>query len=162
MDVFTAISPKFILRQAALVLLLASMVSPAVAQFKYKDANGRWVYSDQPPSSGQPLTKLSAASAAPSLQTPPNALNKDDKQLAAKRAEADKQAATKEQQTKTETNKKNQVACDETRANLKVMQGEQRVRVTDAKGEVKILNDDERQTHAAAAQKALAANCKTS
>jgi Domain of unknown function (DUF4124) len=158
----TAIFSKSLFIKSALALLLGSMLSPALAQFKYKDANGRWVYSDQPPSAGQNSTKMSAVSTAPSLLTPPIVSNKDDKQLASKRAEADKQAAGKEQQTKAETDKKNQVACDETRANLKVMQGEQRVKVTDAKGEVKTLNDDERQTQAAAAQKVLASNCKTS
>jgi hypothetical protein len=119
------------------------------------------VYSDQPPPSGvtaQPMaTPMPKSLPQQSASVVPKASN-DDKALADKRKELEAAQATKEKQ---ELAKKNQAACDQTRANLKILQGEVRVRETDANGERNFLNDEERQTRAAAAQKTLATHCKS-
>jgi Domain of unknown function (DUF4124) len=141
-------------------ILSIALVSPALAQFKWKDASGRWVYSDQPPPSGiavQPMTP--AAPKTLVSNKPPVAENKqtaDDKELAAKRKDADSAQGAKEKQ---ELAKKNQASCEETRANLKTMQGETRVTMTDASGERRVLTEQEKQTRAATAQKDLTTHC---
>jgi Domain of unknown function (DUF4124) len=138
-----------------------TMSDVAHAQFKWKDSNGRWVYSDQPPPSGvagQAIT-APAGNAANTQASSSEAKPKqtaDDKALAAKRKELEAGQAAKEKQ---DLVKKNQVACDETRGNLKTLQGDVRVTMTDANGERRFLSDQEKQTRSAAAQKDLAAHC---
>jgi Domain of unknown function (DUF4124) len=161
----TLIPPSSSSKTLALIGLIGALFcSPALAQFKWKDSAGQWVYSDQPPPAGtktatQPsrLNDLSvpAKPAAPAASI--EKANNDDKSLAAKRGELEKQAAAKEKQ---ELANKNKSACDQTRENLKTLEGELRVRTTDAAGERRFLSDAERQQKGAQAQKDLAAHCK--
>jgi hypothetical protein len=144
---------------ALLAVFALTMSDTALAQFKWKDSNGRWVYSDQPPPSSvvaQPLATPSAKTANPQALNAEGKLNADDKALATKRKELEAAQATKAKQDMV---KKNQVACDETRANIKTMQGDLRVTMTDSNGERRFLSEQEKQTRSAAAQKDLAANC---
>jgi uncharacterized iron-regulated membrane protein len=146
---------------AALSVATLTMSDAALAQFKWKDSNGRWVYSDQPPPSGvsaQPMTAPSAKASAPqvaSTEAQPKH-SADDKALAAKRKEIEAAQSAKEKQ---DLVKKNQVACDETRANLQAMQSGVRVVTRDAEGERRFLSDQEKQTRGAAAQKDLSTHC---
>ncbi len=131
----------------------------AFAQFKWKDSNGRWVYSDQPPPSGvttQPISPPSAKTMAAQPSLSDGKPNADDKALAAKRKELE---TTQEAKAKQDLGKKNQVACEETRANLKTMRGEVRVTMTDANGEKRFLTEQEKQTRSAAAQKDFTTHC---
>ncbi len=43
---------------AALALALSSLACWAQTGYKYRDANGQWVYTDQPPASGTPTTPV--------------------------------------------------------------------------------------------------------
>jgi Domain of unknown function (DUF4124) len=156
------------LHRAALVLFSVfalTMSDTALAQFKWKDSNGRWVYSDQPPPTGVVAQPLASPQAKPQLsqkaagnEKSGNDLkqNADDKALSAKHKAIEAAQAAKEKQ---DLVKKNQVACDETRANIKTMQGDLRVTMTDSNGERRFLSEQEKQTRSAAAQKDLAANC---
>jgi Domain of unknown function (DUF4124) len=160
----------FYFRTKPLALALLSVVAftlctPALAQFKWKDSNGRWVYSDQPPPSGVNGQALEAPvpMAKPATQQSANtdaktsmSANSDDKALAAKRKELEASQVAKDKQ---ELAKKNQANCDLVRTNLKALQGEVRVRVTDANGERNFLSEPEKQSRAIAAQKELATNC---
>jgi Domain of unknown function (DUF4124) len=146
---------------ALLLLFSLTMSDAAFAQFKWKDGNGRWVYSDQPPPSGvaaqpiaAPATKITTPQASSSDSQPKT--NADDKALAAKRKELEAAQTTKAKQ---DLVKKNQVACDETRANLKTMQGEVRVTATDSNGERRFLSEQEKQARGSQAQKDLATHC---
>jgi Domain of unknown function (DUF4124) len=156
------ISSSKLLFASALFSLLSLMLAPnaALAQFKWKDASGRWVYSDQPPPSSANIQTLNTPTPKPAaLQTaavPSQKLNADDKSLAEKRKASD---AAQESKEKQELTKKNQVACDQTRANLKSMQGDLRVTATDANGERRFLSEQEKQSRTAAAQKDLANHC---
>jgi Domain of unknown function (DUF4124) len=151
-----------------LLTLLAILFTcpPVLAQFKWKDSAGQWVYSDQPPPSGtKTATQPSRLSDAPSATKVPAASgvekpNNDDKSLAAKRAELEKQVAAKETKEKQELALKNKAACELTRENLKTVEGDLRVRTTDASGERRFLSDAERQQKSAQAQKDLATYCK--
>jgi hypothetical protein len=144
------------------VLALSLLPTAALAQFKWKDASGRWVYSDQPPPSGINGQSLNTPTAKPaSVQTSAAAsqapkLSADDKALADKRKASD---AAQESREKQELTKKNQVACDQTRANLKSMQSDLRVTTADANGERRFLSEQEKQSSTAAAQKDLASHC---
>jgi Domain of unknown function (DUF4124) len=148
----------------AVMLVSLCMTGAAMAQFKWKDGNGRWVYSDQPPPSnavaaapfsGDALPKsLNNKSAAPSKS------GKDDKDLAAKRTELDKQAALKTKQEKQETDQKIQASCEKDKASLATIQSGVRVKMTESNGDFKVLNDSERQAQIAELQKGIASNCK--
>jgi hypothetical protein len=149
----------------ALIGLIAALIcSPAMAQFKWKDSAGQWVYSDQPPPAGtktatQP-SRLNDVSPPTKSAAPAASIEKasnDDKSLTAKRGELEKQAAAKEKQ---ELANKNKSACDQTRENLKSLEADLRVRTTDANGERRFLSDAERQQKGAQAQKDLATHCK--
>jgi hypothetical protein len=144
----------------ALFGVFALIMSDSVlAQFKWKDSNGRWMYSDQPPPSGvatQPIQAPSAKTISSQGVSTEGKSNAEDKTLAAKRKELETAQAVKDKQ---DLVKKNQVACEETRANLKTMQGEVRVTTTDASGERRFLSEQEKQTRSAAAQKDLTAHC---
>jgi hypothetical protein len=156
------------LHHAAIALfsvLVLTMSGTALAQFKWKDSNGRWVYSDQPPPSGVVAQPLAAPTAKPqppqgltanAKSSSEQKLNADDKALAAKHKAIEAAQAAKEKQ---DLVKKNQVACDETRANIKTMQGDLRVTMNDSNGERRFLSEQEKQTRSAAAQKDLANNC---
>jgi Domain of unknown function (DUF4124) len=144
---------------ALLSVFALTMSSTALAQFKWKDGNGRWVYSDQPPPSGvtaQPISTPSTKTMASQTSLSNGKSNADDKALAAKRKELE---TAQEAKAKQDSLKKNQVACDETRANLKTMQCEVRVTMTDANGERRFLSEQEKQSRSAAAQKDLATHC---
>jgi Domain of unknown function (DUF4124) len=149
---------------SALLSVFALMLTPreATAQFKWKDASGRWVYSDQPPPSGVNAQTLNTPTAKPaSIQTASTTSqapkqSADDKALAEKRKASDAAQDSKEKQDLT---KKNQVACDQTRANLKSMQGDLRVTTTDANGERRFLSEQEKQSRTVAAQKDLGTHC---
>jgi Domain of unknown function (DUF4124) len=150
------------LHSAALAILsifALTMSDTALAQFKWKDGNGRWVYSDQPPPSGTtalPMTAPPTKTSTPQVTSTEGKQNADDKALATKRKEVETAQAAKAKQ---DLVKKNQVACDETRANLKTMQGDVRVTMKDANGERRFLSEQEKQTRSEAAQKDLATNC---
>jgi Domain of unknown function (DUF4124) len=150
---------------ALLSFLAITFSEPALAQFKWKDSNGRWVYSDQPPPAGANSQTLAtpAPTARPvsqqgvSVEPKTNAIaNSDDKALAAKRKELETAQAAKDKQ---ELAKKNQATCDLIRANLKALQGEVRVRATDANGDRNFLSEQEKQSRAITAQKDLSTNC---
>jgi hypothetical protein len=157
-------TPRSSVKRRSVALTLVSIFALtasdiALAQFKWKDSNGRWVYSDQPPPSGvavQPVAATSTKTANAQAVSAEGKLNGDDRALAAKRKELEASQAAKAKQ---DLVKKNQVACDETRANLKTMQGEVRVTMTDVNGERRFLSEQEKQTRSQAAQKDLAANC---
>jgi Domain of unknown function (DUF4124) len=160
------LSATFHRASAALFAVIAlSMSGTVLAQFKWKDSNGRWVYSDQPPPAGVVTQPLAAPTtkAMPSQNSVVTAKTSnevkataDDKALAAKHKAMEAAQAAKEKQ---DLVKKNQVACDETRANIKTMQGDLRVTMNDANGERRFLSEQEKQTRSAAAQKDLATNC---
>jgi Domain of unknown function (DUF4124) len=150
---------------ALLSFFAITLSEPAFAQFKWKDSNGRWVYSDQPAPAGANSQTL----ATPALTTKPVSqqgvivepktnvtANSDDKALAVRRKELETAQVAKDKQ---ELVKKNQVTCDLIRTNLKALQGEVRVRATDANGERNFLSEQEKQSRAIAAQKELSTNC---
>jgi uncharacterized iron-regulated membrane protein len=150
---------------ALLALVAITFSAPTLAQFKWKDSNGRWVYSDQPPPSGvngqalaapAPMAKPAAQQSANAEPKASMAANSDDKALATKRKELEASQVAKDKQ---DLAKKNQANCDLVRTNLKALQSEVRVRVADANGERNFLSEPEKQSRAIAAQKELATNC---
>jgi hypothetical protein len=154
---------KFLLVSVVICLIsLAFIPTSAFAQFKWKDASGRWVYSDQPPPSGVNVQTLNAPAAKPAAPqasatpAPTAKLSADDKAIAEKRKASD---AAQESKEKQDLAKKNQVACEQTRANLKSMQGDLRVTTADPNGERRFLSEQEQQSRTAAAQKDLASHC---
>ncbi len=139
-----------------------STQSDALAQYKWKDANGRTVYSDQPPPAGVKGNELNLKSASSVSATPSSATasvqkpSAADKALADKKIELDKAAAAK---AKEELAQKNSAACAQTRDIIKTLQTDKRIFTSDANGERRFVDDAERKEKLGAAQKLVSENC---
>jgi hypothetical protein len=146
----------------ALVSALLAWSAPTLAQWAWRDASGRMVYSDQPPPKSVPSKNIvrqpgttqpipaadratdTAAEAAPSTQvrpTQPRPQEKADREIEAKLrqqqvAEAQKKAAdAEERQAKTAEN------CERLRAYQRALDGGFRVARINAAGQQEIMDD---------------------
>ena len=158
-------------------VLIASLCTPAHAQWKWRDKNNQVQYSDLPPPQGVPeasiLQRPAAASrrvlpavAASSAQAAASAasglapvkgvepeleakLRKDEQEKAAKaKVEADKVAAQKADN------------CNRARLQLRGLDEGARVARINAKGERELLDDKGRAEEAARSRETISADCK--
>ena len=167
------------------VLLLAlaafAAATPASAQFKWRDSNGRIVYSDQPPPPSVPPSAIlrapgSAAAAsdaaaapaargdAPAAAAPAGEraapLTAADREMEFRkrrleRAEAEKKASeaqARAQQAAT--------ACEESRGEVRTLESGMRVASVDARGERVVADDAERTRRLESARRAVREFCK--
>ncbi len=155
-------------------VLIASLCTPALAQWKWRDKNNQVQYSDLPPPQGVPEASIlqrpaaanrralpvvaasAAASAAsglapakgvePELETK---LRKEEQEKAAKaKAEADKLAAQKADN------------CNRARLQLRGLDEGLRVARVNEKGEREFLDDKGRAEEAARNRETISADCK--
>lgn len=158
-------------------LLIASLSTPALAQWKWRDKNNQVQYSDLPPPPGVPessiLQRPAAASrralpavAASSAQAAASAasglapakgvepeleakLRKEEQDKAAKaKAEADKLAAQKADN------------CNRARLQLRGLEDGLRVARVNQKGERELLDDKARAEEVARTRETISADCK--
>lgn len=158
-------------------LLIASLSTPALAQWKWRDKNNQVQYSDLPPPQGVPessiLQRPAAASrralpavAASSAQAAASAasglapakgvepeleakLRKEEQDKAAKaKAEADKLAAQKADN------------CNRARLQLRGLEDGLRVARVNQKGERELLDDKARAEEVARTRETISADCK--
>ena len=142
----------------ALALGAVCVISPAQsALYKWTDANGRVVYSDQPPSGGVKVETIAG---------PPPPANKNAvKDMANKEAEGRKQqadaaeTAKKTAQTRADAQKRAGM-CKDMRAELASLSADQVLlsRINE-KGETVIMDDTERKRRRDALEANLRANC---
>jgi hypothetical protein len=163
------------------IALAAVLVSaPAWAQYQWREANGRMVYSDLPPPAsvapsavlrtptrttdaqaatatevprdgGAPAANTKAASAAPSL----NDRELDYRKRRLERADAERKAAETAAQAKRQA-----AACDDARAEIRALESGQRIARVDERGERQILDDTQRASRLDAARQSVQENCK--
>ena len=126
----------------ALAMALAAVATAASgALYKWTDANGRVVYSDQPPPAGTNATP--EVLRGPSAPANPNAL----KELAAKDAELKKRQleraddAKKAEKTKVDAERRTD-SCSQLRGQIKLLSGDDVVYRANEKGE-RVYMDDE-------------------
>ena len=157
---------------AALGLVLAM---PAMAQWKWRDANGRVTASDLPPpreipekdilqrpGSGQraaaPAPAASAAPAAPAASGPtaPAA----DKELEARRRAADAQQKAKQKADEQRAAAVRAENCSRARTHLATLETGQRMARINAKGEREVIDDATRADEMRRAREVIASDCR--
>ena len=156
----------------AVALVGVSVTLPASAQWAWKDANGRTVYSDQPPPPGvkqdqilrQPSGGVLSATPAP---TAPGA--KPDTASGPKTMAEREQEFRKRQQERADAEKKQaeeqalalrkQQECERARGYLRQLEDGVRIARTDAQGNREILDDAQRNAEMARAREVMAATC---
>jgi len=162
---------------AAMALTTAASASPAA--WKWRNADGRIVYSDLPPPPGARVTLLAkpasaagapstipvgpvatelapaAATAAPAT-APTSWVERDRvaRKQAQERAEAEQRQADESRQ-KAERDR----ACTETRDSLRTLQSGIRLHTVNARGEQEVVSDAERLRRLDAANRTLAEHC---
>jgi hypothetical protein len=163
--------------------LALTLVQPAAAQWKWRDAGGRVTASDLPPPRDIPDKDIlqrpgaaprpaaaaasaptgtsapSAASAAPATAAPPPT-RPQDKQLEARKREAELQ-----EQAKARAEEQRQAAvradnCSRARAHLATLDSGQRLARVNAQGEREVLDDKARADEVRRARAIIASDCR--
>jgi hypothetical protein len=168
----------------ALALLVGlGCTLPAAAQWKWRDANGRMIYSDRPPPAGVPQSAIlerppgMTPRAVPPSPTTPSLVEgtpavvslpgsaaasapRTDPALEAKRKkEADAEAAkAKAEEAKLAAAKAEN--CSRAKGQLKILDDGVRIARTNAKGEREILDDKGRAAEQARLRQTIASDCK--
>jgi Domain of unknown function (DUF4124) len=156
---------------ALLALLLAAAVSPASAQWAWKDENGRVVYSDRPPPAsvkpdqivrqgslggGSSASGGAAAEGKDSKSGPKTYAERemDYRKRQQAQAEADKKAGEESAQ-----NTRKAAECERARGYLKALEEGQRIQRTDAQGNREILDDSQRAAEITRIRDSMARAC---
>ena len=156
---------------------LILFASVSYAQYVWVDANGTKQFSDRPPPPGIPAKNIikqpggSAARAgeAPAIPAPAAApAAADDKippSLADREADYRKRTKAKEEaekkaSTAAAAKTRNKVACEEARTYKRTLEQGTRVTTTNKKGEDSVMDDAQRASELARANKAIAEVCK--
>jgi type IV secretory pathway VirB10-like protein len=169
-------------RALLLGLTVFALAGDALAQWAWKDDNGRVVYSDRPPPSGvksgsivrqpsnaQTVLPPQQAGAAADSQRPategrPPAASNAPKTVAEQemefrkrqieRAEAEKKAQDEQQRNATKA-----AECERAKGYLKAVEDGQRIARTDASGNREFLDDSQRVAEAERARKIMQSTC---
>jgi hypothetical protein len=163
-------------------LLGLALSLPAVAQWKWRDADGKVQYSDRPPppgvaekdvlqrpgSANKNIQVIStaplgggpaSAPAEPASRPAPRAESKADAELEARRRKAESEAAAKakaEEQKNAAIKNEN---CSQARNYLRTLEDGQRVSRTNEKGEREILDDKQRADEMRRARSVASSDC---
>ncbi len=150
----------------ARLLLAAALFLPltAAAQiYEYKDAAGRTVYTDQPPT-GQVIKGRTVAkeAAGPASTSTANAAPKSvaDRELDFKKRQKEQQEAAAKAEKETTTKQARKEDCEQARRNLQIFESGERVATRDENGERVYLDDNQRAAEAERARKAVSELCK--
>lgn len=158
-------------RLAALTLALvgAALAGPAVAQWKWRAANGQIQYSDLPPPPGvsekdilqrPTAATLRAPAAAPAAASaPPLAPKLVDPELEAKRKKAEQEDAAKAEAEKQRVAAAKADNCKRARDQIRTLESGQRMARINEKGEREILDDKMRADEMKRARDMAAADC---
>jgi hypothetical protein len=162
----------------AVAMLAAVLATPAEAQWKWRDKNGRVQYSDQPPPSGVPdkdvLQKPASAnrqaaapvaaavaavpaSAASGIALTPKTV---EPELEAKRRKADEEKAAKDKAEEQKLAAARADNCSRARSQLRTIDDGIRIARTNATGEREILDDKARAEERRRTTDVIASDCK--
>jgi hypothetical protein len=166
-------------RPPVLLLLLAMGLActgtDLQAQYKWRDANGSIVYSDQPPPATVKPTQVLRATPLPSPQAEQGAKPADaaksaalDKAPAATserdadpaRKNRDRQDAERKQREAADQAARLAKACEEARAELRNLESGMRMARVNAAGEREFLSDEDRSARTAQVRKDMQESCK--
>jgi type IV secretory pathway VirB10-like protein len=180
---FEAGSGRFTLL-LALALVATGLAAPAVAQWAWKDDNGRVVYSDRPPPSSVKADRIVKQPANAQVGLPPSQSAAATQDGAAKPPSEVRPAAAapaprspaeqemefrKRQQERADAERKAQdeqtkaaakaADCERARGYLKALEEGQRIARTDAAGNREFLDDSQRAAEAERARRSIQATC---
>lgn len=159
----------------ATAFLLLALPDAALAQWKWRDANGVTQYTDRPPPPGTPdnqiLTRPAAArapkvvSTSPSTASAPDAkasapAKSGDPELEAKRKKAEEQKAAERKAEEDKQAKVRSDNCERARGYERSLQSGQRIVRTNEKGEREVLDDTGRAEEMQRTREAIDSNCR--
>jgi hypothetical protein len=158
----------------AVAFVSLSMV--AQAQWKWRDAQGRVQYSDQPPPPGVPakdvlqspiaappprvVAPASAPAAGQSAAAPAKAASTVDPALEAKRKQAQQEAEAKRKAEEAQQSQVKAQNCERARDYMRTLDSGIRVARTNAKGEREILDDATRAREAENTRQIMQSQCR--
>lgn len=164
------------------LLLVALAAAPlAHAQYKWKDANGRMVYSDMPPptsvapsavlqaparptpatdSGGSGATAKAAPAPAPAAAAAP-VQSAADRELEFRKRRLEKAEAERKAAEEATRTKQTAAVCEDTRAFLRTLESGSRVAMTNAAGEREFIDDAQRTARIDQARESLRKHCPT-
>ena len=154
---------------AALALTL--LAGPALAQWKWKDANGRITVSDLPPPRDVPpqnilqrpdpaAARAAAASPAASAASAPAVAPRVDRELQARKDAAAQEQAAEEKAEAAKVAEQRAENCRNARAHLAALDSGQRIARYNEKGEREILDDRQRAAETRRAREVIASDCR--
>jgi type IV secretory pathway VirB10-like protein len=150
----------------AITLLLAAVALPASAQWAWRDASGRTVYSDQPPPAGVKSEQIlrqpgpysqGAPAPAPDAKSAPKTYAEREMEFRKRqqeRAETDRKQA--EEQARSEQKSQE---CERMRGYLRALDEGQRIARTDSQGNREFLDDAQRAAEIQRVRDALNRSC---
>lgn len=154
------------------VLALAAL-SPAAAQWRWRDATGRITVSDLPPprevadkdilqrpGSALRPSAAGAPTAAPAAAASAASLPVGDKELQARRKAAEQQAKAKARADEERAAATRADNCNRARAQLSTLESGQRLARLNARGERVFLEEGERADEARRAREIIASECR--
>ncbi len=165
---------QFVIAATAAAFALAT-ASTVAAQYQWRDAKGRMVYSDLPPpasvASDQVIRAPSVAPVpvAPASAAPVPAANAPvangtgpslaDREMAARKRAAD--LAAEQKKTAEEATRKTQLAraCSDAQGNIRMLESGQRISRVNAAGEREFISDTERMQRLTEARKSVGERC---
>lgn len=158
------------LRLVLAVIALSLLAQPALAQWKWRDKNGRVTVSDLPPPRDIPekdvlqrpdltapkpvFDAASAPASAPAAKPPVDA------DLQARKKAADQEAAAKASAEAERQAAQRQENCRNARGHLAAMESGQRMARINDKGEREILDDKQRADESRRAREVIASDCR--
>ena len=159
-------------RLLALVLLGAALATPAIAQWKWRDKDGRVQYSDRPPPPGVaekdilskpaggravavPSSSLTPAASA----APQPAVRASDPQLEAKKKQQEQEEAAKRKAEEEKVAKTRAENCQRARSYQRTLDDGIRIARTNEKGEREILDDAARAKELERTKQIIASDC---
>ena len=172
-----------LVRHLLLIFLLALAAADATAQYKWRDANGRTVYSDLPPpvsvapsavldaparqasalatvGSGSPAEQAVVQDKAPAVSKPAP-LTPADRELESRKRAADKAAADRKTAAGADRDREMAEQCTVARSNLAAVDSGMRLAQINAQGEREVLDDAQRAVRADQARNVIKAACKS-
>jgi len=143
--------------RAALAAAALALALPALAAtYKWTDANGRVVYSDQPPSGGQ---RYEVVGAAPPPDNPNAARDMANKDAELRKLQRDRvEDAKKSEKSRADAQKRADV-CAQARAAVRSYESDQLLATTNEKGERAYMEAPERARRLAEQQRLVREYC---
>lgn len=168
-----AVSPRPVLSAALLVALAMGCSLPAHAQWKWRDANGRLIFSDRPPPRdvaekdilGRPEGQRRAPAPSASAVPASGAAAAGVKTALDREVEARKKAAEQEQAAKTKADEERQARvraenCLRARNHIAALETGQRMARMNERGEREVLDDAARAAEVRQAREVMSSDCR--